>query len=477
MLAFGDYRDQIILEFERRVYNNIKINYNPDLLDIHNVMPGAFRSNRYNLKEVNDILSREFLKWDSFYGLNFSNNITTTEDRKTWNYRSGKDLVTKLPLPGNWRGIYKFFFDTDRPHSHPWEMLGFTTMPEWWVDAYGPAPYTRGNTILWEDLEAGYVRDPVNAAVNSKYIRTGLSKILPVDDNGNLLDPAAANIATGLDYLKTNENWKFGDVGPVEAAWRKSSLYPFAVQTLMALTHPATYASLLFDTSRMSKNLAGQYGYGENKEFISFDILKFYQAIENDQIILSTGYSVFLIEAGRQKNRRYLEELTEEIKFLSFRLSHKLGGFVNKDKFKIIIDSISPNSSNAGVTLVNEDHEIFFDKSSPVRSLGISGIIIERTNRGYSVRGYDTQYPYFTCLMPEFSATDPALTIGGKSEDFVDWAASSVNPMTGLDTTSVSTNSGYRYYKQGQVVRYLGKYYRTKMSHNAGPSFDASKFH
>ena len=476
MLAFGDYRDQIILEFERRVFNNIKVNYNSELLDIHDVVPGAFRSNKYNLKEVNDILSREFLKWDSFYGLNFSSNVTTTEDRKTWNYRSGKELVTKLPLPGNWRGIYKFFFDTDRPHTHPWEMLGFTTMPEWWENAYGPAPYTRGNTILWEDLEAGYVRDPVNASVNSKYIRTGLSKILPVDDNGNLLDPAAANIATGLDYLKTNENWKFGDIGPVEAAWRKSSFYPFAIQLLMALTHPATYASLLFDTSRMSKNLAGQYGYGEYKEFVSFDILKLYQDIENDRQILSTGYSVFLIEAGRQKNRKYLEELKKEIEFLSFRLSHKLGGFVNKEKFKIIIDSVSPNSSSAGVTLVNEDHDIFFDKSSPVKSLGISGIIVERTNRGYSIRGYDTQYPYFTCLMPEFSATDPALTIGGKSEDYIDWAASSVNPMTGLDTTSVSTNSGYRYYKQGQIVRYLGKYYRTKMSHNAGASFDATKF-
>ena len=476
MLAFDDYRDEIILEFEKRVYNNIKVKYNPELLDICDVMPGAFRSNKYTLKEVNDILSREFLKWDSFYGLNYSKNSTASEDRKTWNYRTGKDLVTKLPLPGNWRGIYKFFFDTDRPHTHPWEMLGFTVMPDWWVNEYGPAPYTRGNTILWEDIESGRVKDPAGTYVNSKFIRTGLSKILPVDDSGNLLDPAAANIATGLDYLKTSDNWKFGDIGPVEAAWRRSSLYPFAVQILLALTSPASYASLMFDTSRMTKNLAGQYGYGVNKEFISFDILKLFQDVINDEIVHAAGYSVFLIEAGRQKNRKYLEELKAEINYLSFRLAHKLGGFINKDKFKIVIDSVSPNSSNAGVTLVNEDHEVFLDKSSPVMSLGVSGVIIERTERGYSVRGYDTKNPYFVCLPPIFTAVDPSITIGGKSESYVEWAPSNVNPMSGLDTTSVSTNSGYRFFKQGQVVRYLGKYYRTKVSHNAGQAFDSTKF-
>jgi hypothetical protein len=476
MIAFGDYRDEIILEFEKRVFNNIKVTYNPDLVDINSVLPGAFRSNKYSLKETNDILSREFLKWDSFYGFNYSKNSTAGDARKTWNFKSGKDLVTKLPLPGNWRGIYKYFFDTDRPHTHPWEMLGFTIMPEWWIEAYGPAPYTRGNTILWEDIEAGYIRLPKEAYVNSQYIRTGLSKILPVDDNGNLLDPAAANIATGLDYLKTTDNWKFGDIGPVEAAWRRSSLFPFAAQILMALAEPAKYSSLMFDTSRMTKNLAGQYGYGTNKEFMSFDILELYQDIVNDTEILATGYSVLLIEAGKQKNRKYLSELKSELKFLSFRLAYKLGGFINKDKFKVIVDSVSPNSSNTGVALSNEDHEVFLDKSSPVRSLGVSGVIVERTGRGYSVRGYDTKYPYFTCLLPEFSAVDPAITIGGKPESYVEWAPSAANPMSGLDTTSVSTNSGYRYYKQGQVISYLGKYYRVKVGHNSGASFDSTKF-
>ena len=477
MLAYGDYRDGIILEFESRIFNNIKVNYNPELLDINDVLPGAFRTNAYTLKEVNDILSREFLKWDAFYGFNYSKNSTASDNRRTWNYSTGKEIVTNLPLPGNWRGIYKYFFDTDRPHTHPWEMLGFPTMPEWWVDVYGPAPYTRGNEILWSDIEQGLIRDPAGIVINQKYIRPGLSKILPVDDGGNLLDPAAANIATSLDYNKISYNWKFGDQGPVESAWRKSSFWPFAVQILMALSKPASYSSLLFDTSRISKNLAGQYGYGDNKEFLNFDILKFYQdTITNGDKTLAAGYSVFLIEAGRQRNKNYLSNLKDEIKYVTFKLAHKLGGFINKEKFKIIVDSVNPNSANAGVTLVDEDHAIFLDKSSPIKSLGVSGVIVEKTPAGYSIRGYDTRDPYFNCLMPIFSATDPSIHVGGKNEPYIEWTESASNPMSGLDTTSVSTNDGYRYYKQGQVVRYLGKFYRVKVSHNSGKIFNSANF-
>jgi hypothetical protein len=472
MLAYNDYRDEIILEYERRVFNNIKVNYNPDLVDLNKILPGAFRQTEYSPSEINAILSKEFLKWDSFYGFNFTLNSTVSQDPKTWNYRTGKELVTQLPLPGGWRGVYKYFFDTDRPHTHPWEMLGFNLKPEWWDETYGAAPYTRGNLILWQDIEQGVIRDPLGIKTNNLYVRPGLIRILPVDDNGGLLMPSQANIATGMSYNDTTASWQFGDIGPVENAWRRSSLWPFAVQILMALTKPALYASLMFDTSRIGKNLANQYGYGDNKEFPSFDILKIYQ----DGSTSAAGYSVFLVEAGRQRNRNYVDKLKKEIMSITSRLSHKVGGFISKDKFKITIDSVSPASASTGVTLSNEDYEIFLDKSSPVKSLGISGAIVQKTERGYSIRGYDVTNPYFTCFMPIFGSTDPAITIGGRSETYVEWTPSIGNPMGGFDVTSVSTNSGFRFYRQGQVVKYLERYYRVRVGHNSGSVFEEDKF-
>ena len=52
-------------------------------------------------------------------------------------------------MKGFWRGIFVDLFDTDRPHTHPWEMLGFAEKPDWWEGRYGAAPYTAGNDILW----------------------------------------------------------------------------------------------------------------------------------------------------------------------------------------------------------------------------------------------------------------------------------------------------------------------------------------
>jgi radical SAM protein with 4Fe4S-binding SPASM domain len=36
-LAYGDYRDELILELEKRIFNNIKVKYDPSIFDINSV--------------------------------------------------------------------------------------------------------------------------------------------------------------------------------------------------------------------------------------------------------------------------------------------------------------------------------------------------------------------------------------------------------------------------------------------------------
>jgi len=38
--AFGDFRDHLILELERRIYNNIKVQYDTNIFNIHDYFPG-----------------------------------------------------------------------------------------------------------------------------------------------------------------------------------------------------------------------------------------------------------------------------------------------------------------------------------------------------------------------------------------------------------------------------------------------------
>lgn len=464
-----DYRDAVLLEYETRVYNNLTVEYNPELLDINTVLSGAFRSGGYSQTEITDLIAADFLKWAGFFGVDYQTNSTLDElDSFTFNYTGSIDTIAKRPLIGFWRSIYKHFYDTDRPHSHPWEMLGFSEEPSWWKAQYGPAPYTSGNLILWKDLEDGRIAvTPSGPSINSAYARPGLSKIIPVDGHGNLLSPADSGLASTpivnladpnrIVMLRSEQvavDWKVGDHAPAETSWRRSSYWPYACQVLLALAKPATYASLMFDTSRIKKNISGEYRYGDNEIFLNPSKVSLFNDTVDDQRVLASGYSVFVIEAGTAKNSSYGTILKEYLTNLDYRLMVKLGGFANKNKLQAGIDAVDPSSPYPGVLIPAEDYQLFFNTGSPIESLGISGLIIQKTSRGWSVRGYDKYKPYFTILKPLPSNIDQVERVGGVSESFVNWTA---------NTT----------YNAGQILFYSDRYYRVTQRHNSDVTFNS----
>jgi hypothetical protein len=241
-IAFDDFRDSLLLEFETRIYNNLKIK-SAIPLPATEVIPGQFRTTDYTLAEVNQILALDFLTWIGWNKLNYQEQDYNVANEFTWNYSasgnklsSTNDIRAEQPLPvGAWRGIYRYFYDTDYPDTRPWEMLGFTEEPSWWQDIYGAAPYTSGNLVLWDDLEQGRVADPAGEYILPQYARPGLSLVIPTGDEGQLLSPF--DTVVGLyDSSQFQKSWTFGDGGPVEATWFKSSSYPFAIMRLLALT-------------------------------------------------------------------------------------------------------------------------------------------------------------------------------------------------------------------------------------------------
>ena len=134
----------------------------------------------------------------------------------------------------------RHYYDTDRPHTHPWEMIGYSVKPTWWEDTYGPAPYTSGNTILWEDLRDGKCYNPTTKtySVKENYKRADLMDMIPVDENGNLRDPYAI-LATGSTVYELDDKWAVNDEGPAQSAWVKSSEYPFVLQlSLIHISEP-----------------------------------------------------------------------------------------------------------------------------------------------------------------------------------------------------------------------------------------------
>ena len=474
LIAFNDYRDDIILEYEKRVYNNIKGTYHRELLDFHSVIPGAFRTTEYTNDEINKILEQDFVRWTTTYGIDPTiNSGYTLDDSYTWNYTGSYIPELNLNSFGSWRALLNYLYDTDRPDLNPWEMLGFTEQPDWWEQIYGTAPYASTNLLLWGDLETGLIRQGDRAGIDTLYARPGLSSLLPTDAAGMLEDPDEHVI--NILPANTRATWKFGDWGQSETAWRRSSYWPFVVQKILALTKPAIYTSLFYDPIRLKKNASNQWVYGDNYKFLNLKEMP----VQGLNDYLTTGYSVYVSEAGRQRTADYNDELLEDLTNLDINLFYRAGGFIDKSQLQISIDSYDPLSTAPGSVLQPEDYTLILNVSNPIRESAISGIVVQRTDNKFLIKGLDLQNPYFTIYSPIRNPNTPAITVGGVSESFVNWAPSSSSGNSGLsaaDTTSASAAAVGTYYEKGQYVKYSNKFYITTVSHRSGSVFETEYF-
>ena len=398
--SFGDFRDLLLLELERRIFNNIKSEFQEDNLSVMwKVLPGKFRTSDYTKTEFDQIISKTFLKWVGNSQLDYISNTTyQSNDPKSWNYRRSTSVIDGDFLPGNWRSIYRYLYDTDRPHTHPWEMLGFTIKPSWWEVYYGPAPYTGGNTILWTDLRDGRIRQGDRAGIDTRFARADLLSLIPVNEYGELKTPDQF-LVKSFDSNGISASWQVGDSGPVETAWRLSSDYPFAMQIAMALAKPADYFSLLIDNRR--------YRYNVDLDQILFvntkDRIKPSQILINgltstnsvDRVASWTNYvSDYLSSQGIQGSS-YVKNLIDT---LDVRLSYRMAGFADKKSMKIYAEQTSPGSRNDSILIPSENYQVVLNKSAPSRRAVYSAVIVKRTSTGYSVEGYDYNSPYFTIV-------------------------------------------------------------------------------
>jgi hypothetical protein len=406
--AFNDFRDDLLLELEKRIYNNIKVSRASTSIDIFETKPGRFRkelNRNYDLEQIELALSKNFLNWAGALGLNFTNNdIYDVNNPYTYNYGGAGDVLTGQELPGSWRACFQYFYDSEQPNLRPWEMLGFSEEPLWWQNQYGPAPYTSDNLLLWEDLEAGIVRDGVTVNVDPRFVRPGLSNIVPVDNQGNLLSPLGL-LTNSYNEQDFDKPWVSGEWGRIETAWRKSANYPFACQILSAVTNPAEYFSLgaATDTYRYDEVLDQYVVQGTNRCITQNDI-KINGYVDNTgTIVRGAGYINWLVDRQTSLGVVDKSQLKSFIENYSIQLSYRMAGFSDKSRIKVIAEQYSPNSLNQGVVIPDDDYKLFVNKSQPILTPTYSAIIVEKTSSGWSIRGYDISQPYFTVAIPTLS--------------------------------------------------------------------------
>ena len=457
--AYKDFRDSLLLEFEQRIFNNIKAEYSTDRIDINTFVGGEFRTNEFTKTEVDNTLLGSFQQWiqQNLDNITYTDN-TFYNRQNNWTFNYSDTVSPNGNInPGFWRGLYVRAFDTDRPHSHPWECLGLTTKPAWWETVYGPAPYTGDNLVLWKDLEAGKIADPDNTRIDLKYARPGLTNFIPVDSTGKLLSPLDSRYAKDFQISLATKNFKFGDYSPVENSWRRSSEYPFALLTAMLLNKPAKTMGLGFDVSRITKNLANQWVDVETNKPVVIKDLKLPNTYESATRTNTAGLVNYIYNLAASDILSVYEEYKNELASITNQIGIKIAGFTSKEKFNLILDSRSPTQSltQDGIFVPQENYQVFLNTSSPKELAVYSGLIIERAELGYVIRGYNLEKPYFEYYAALDGSSASIVTVGGISEKVIPW----------------DTNKSYI---NGEVLLHNNSYYRVINSFTSSVTFDTN---
>jgi hypothetical protein len=450
-VAFNDIRDQILLEFERRIYNNLKTDDNPVPLTAADVIPGFFRTTNYTQTEVNDILNESFLTWVGWNKLDYTSQTYNPDNSFTYNYSNAGNKINSEPLQGAWRGIYQYFYDTTSPNLTPWEMLGLSEQPTWWEDRYGPAPYTSDNLVLWDDLALGLVADPVAPYIQPQYARPGLTQVIPVGTEGQLLAPINSVVGP-YDPTAFRKSWVSGDGGPVQAAWWTSSSYPFAVMRLLALTRPAEFFSLFADRDlyRFDEEF-GQYLYNGRYRLTTAKLSN--QPEDSTLQIYGNGiskasYINWIVDYNQQLGRNSTTDLTTDLSNVDVRLCYRMASFTDKQYLKIFVERSSPDSTNSSLLLPDDSYKLLLYKNQPFAKIVYSGLIVERTTDGYSIWGYNNATPYFNILASSSNGLLQTVSGGGAE----------VRVPSQYTNTVVQVPYGYNFTNTTTVVDFILSY-------------------
>lgn len=452
-----DMRDILSLEFERRIFNGASakfkdIDYEP-LLTQYDVFSGKARDNRFSSYDFDDITRSMFYKWANRYSLNFRvNEFYDTSDWRTWNYRVHSTEDDRIN--GYWRGIYRYYYDTDSVDVTPWQALGFAIEPSWWEGEYGVAPWVDTDP-MWTDVLAGVIKQGERQGTDERFVRTGLP--VPVDAAGNIL-PIADLITSipGLDGTPKTEyrdDWVYGDGAPVEEAWRRSSEYPFSLMEALFLTRPGEFGEKLWDTLNIGYNplIPDELVSTIAEMRDSNSVLEVHGENNEDGYVYRAGYQQWISSHLTFENRNITTEFGNVVRGLNVKLAHKLGGFTNDSTLKMFTEGVSTSSATTSLQVPVEDVTVQMYTGATQHEYVASGVLIKLVDdvkRQYLVQGYDVLSLSYNVLERDPNAQVTKLTIGGTPAAFREF-------LTGLK------------YIKGEYVRYNGHFYLCTETHTA----------
>ena len=488
---------QVLFALEQRIFDSvpaaIRLRDRP-ACDFQTAYGDQFRSNDYSYDEYLQILRPSFERWMVAYRQDSRVNDLSQDTPEananlkanpwTWNW-SSTTTAAGDKVPGHWRGIYEKFFGTQRPDLTPWESLGFAIKPDWWDDRYGQAPYTSENLVLWDDLEQGYIHEGERKGINPEWARPGLSTYMPVDLRGRLRHPGPREVIAFNDvtvntdlsfssnpnewedtrddgvlgcgicssiplYQERRAEWNWGDLGPVEQTWRRSSAFAFAAAGAGYLMKPAMFVEMGWNTQDLGLFFKGT----ENEQYLNQDTkgrprhseLQVHgEVLEDLSLVTKVGIQQWISDLLANKNTEINSNFAERVRGLGSQLSYKIAGFTDSTTLGVVSDAFG--------RVPSEDVTVALYRSPSVREETYSGVAIEYTGRGYEVFGYDSLNPYFSTLPPAINSGKISVGDGAKSAAIPTWKSNT-------------------YFSVGLTVKYQDNFYRALKTHTSLTFFE-----
>ena len=467
---FNDDRDRALLELEKRIYNDIENRFiDPDYvppITYDTIVGNYFNSKEYSYKEFYDVIKPHVYRWSTINDVDWSdNNSYSSSDWKTWNWSSVTD-ISGTKAPGHWRGLYKKIYGTDRPHTHPWEMLGFTAKPWWWDNTYSWTEATKRAALI-ADVEKGIIRDGDRqnslkskwAEFGNVYRRDGFSSYVPVDTNGRIIDPVTIGICpSNPDSREAQKSWKISDNAPAERAYMMNSTYGFGATTSLSLMKPAEFYSLMFDTLNLQRNVINNdvvydiaTGLRQNNN------VYVHRETRGNVIVSGTGYNQYVSERLLSDNMNIVNFYGGRLRNLTPQLAHKQGSFIDYDQYRAQAESYAPGSNTTTIFLPKDNVNNRLHTSPATTNTSYSAVIVEKREAGFKVSGYNINKNYFRAKVSLTSGPSYPVRVGGQA----------INVPVYTPNQSLSV---------GQYISYQGAVYKTVVEHTTTEQFVARNF-
>lgn len=416
--AYNNVKDLFILRLETLIYSSINTKFKDTRCGInkYDFLPGYFRKKTYTRDELINTYSTFVDLWANQNNLDYSENYhfdydltANPEAWKTWNY-TGSITPDGVILHGSYRAVYTYMYDTCRPHSHPWEMLGFSDEPSWWSIEYGTAPYTSSNIVMWKDIENGIIKDGPYAGEYEELKRPGLvEKYLPVDNNGELKSPMDIGIIEDRPFIQNaRARWKIGDFGDVEYAYMQTSAFRFAEQIVFYLLRPVEWVETNWDTLNTVTLFKGTSyeqiinAKTEARENISETVM--HNELVDGEYVRNIGIQQWISDYALS-NTLSISDIADKIRNASVNLGYRCAGFYEKDTVVVSTDTYG--------IIPEENVHLSLFKSRDKETLTYSAMAITKTKKGYMIDGFDKSFPYFMVRVPEINGKKATYSTSG----------------------------------------------------------------